>query len=345
MAMDVIAPQLLWIQGRCYRVNPSVESAANNDKTGSEFVGSGFESLTIDDDDFDNEECYEIEQASNNQFRTAFHVPSVLYGVLVGAKGSTKKRIQFETKSTIKIPKQGVDGLVEIVGATKQSVISARRRLELIIIAARHKQDKTHFLCVPVVGQNIREKFVQFKNQILLSQTIIGIDESMFQNINKLHITFGTLSLMDNEDRILATELFQESREIIEKIRLNSGELTMQIKGVEIMNDDPSAINVLYGKVESPQLQAIADEVVDRFVARGLMQRQYDRVKLHVTLINTRFGNGAEAENDKTFDGRAVLAKYADFEFGTQNISEIHLSMRYTTSTDGFYEASSRLKL
>ncbi len=28
-----------------------------------------------DDDDFDNEECYEIEQASNNQFRTAFHVP------------------------------------------------------------------------------------------------------------------------------------------------------------------------------------------------------------------------------------------------------------------------------
>lgn len=81
----------------------------------------------------------------------------------MGAKGTTKKRIQFETKTTIKIPKQGVDGLVEIVGSAKQSVISARRRLELIIMAARHKQDKTHFLCVPVMGQNIREKFVQFK--------------------------------------------------------------------------------------------------------------------------------------------------------------------------------------
>lgn len=44
----------------------------------------------------------------------------------------------------------------------------------------------------------------------------------MFQNINKLHITFGTLSLMDNEDRILATELFQESREIVEQIRYES---------------------------------------------------------------------------------------------------------------------------
>lgn len=83
--------------------------------------------------------------------------------MLVGAKGSTKKRIQFETKTTIKIPKQGVDGLVEIIGPIRQSVISARRRLELIIIAARHKQDKTHFLCVPVTDQSIREKFVQFK--------------------------------------------------------------------------------------------------------------------------------------------------------------------------------------
>lgn len=75
------------------------------------------------------------------------------------------------------------------------------------------------------------------------------------------------------------------------------------------------------------------------------MQRQHDRVKLHVTLINTRFVNGAEADYGKTFDGREILEKYADFEFGTQIISEIHLSMRYTTSTDGFYEATYRLKL
>lgn len=94
---------------------------------------------------------------------TNFSFRSVLYGVLVGAKGTTKKRIQMETKTTIKIPKQGVDGLVEIIGSTRQSIISARRRLELIIIAAREKQDKTHFLCVPVTDQNIREKFVQFK--------------------------------------------------------------------------------------------------------------------------------------------------------------------------------------
>lgn len=75
------------------------------------------------------------------------------------------------------------------------------------------------------------------------------------------------------------------------------------------------------------------------------MQRQYDRVKLHVTLINTRFASGVEEENDRKFDARTVLEKYANYEFGSQNINEIHLSMRYTTSTDGFYEASYRLKL
>lgn len=34
-----------------------------------------------EDDDFDNEECYDIEQAANNQFRTAFDVPR--YNVMI----------------------------------------------------------------------------------------------------------------------------------------------------------------------------------------------------------------------------------------------------------------------
>lgn len=95
----------------------------------------------------------------------------------MGAKGSTKKRIQFETKTTIKIPKQGVDGPVEIVGSSRSSVISARRRLELIVLAARTKQEKTHFLCVPVTEQTVREKFVQFK---------VGIDfECAFDELSR----------------------------------------------------------------------------------------------------------------------------------------------------------------
>lgn len=67
--------------------------------------------------------------------------------------------------------------------------------------------------------KNKKEKKFPIQNQVLLNNVIHGINESMFQNVNKLHITFGTLSLMDNEDRILATELFQEGREIVDKVR------------------------------------------------------------------------------------------------------------------------------
>lgn len=46
--MDVIAPKLLWIQGRCYRINPSVDIDYNENKNSAEFVGgAGFESLQV----------------------------------------------------------------------------------------------------------------------------------------------------------------------------------------------------------------------------------------------------------------------------------------------------------
>lgn len=38
-----------------------------------------------------------------------------------------------------------------------------------------------------------------------------------------------------------------------------------------------------------PRLQVIADQLVDRFVASGLMLKEWDRVKLHATVMNTLF--------------------------------------------------------
>lgn len=111
-----------------------------------------------------------------------------MFGVLVGAKGSTKKRIQFETKTTIKIPKHGADGPVEVIGPTRQSVVSARRRMELIIMAARHKQDKTHFLCVPVTDQNIRERFVQFK-VIVFGPTVTYAQKETYFHLSESNST------------------------------------------------------------------------------------------------------------------------------------------------------------
>ena len=37
------------------------------------------------------------------------------------------------------------------------------------------------------------------------------------------------------------------------------------------------------------RLQMLSDRLVDRFVSANLMQRQYERVKLHITVMNTLF--------------------------------------------------------
>lgn len=70
-----------------------------------------------------------------------------------------------------------------------------------------------------------------------------------------------------------------------------------------------------------------------------------------MTLINTRFRKSDEDEGTKkpqthkSFDARDILKKYANYNFGNQIIKEIHLSQRFTTAGNKFYEASAILKI
>lgn len=46
--MDVIAPQIIWIQGRCYRVNPTADLRENNEKNILyDQLGIGIDSLQV----------------------------------------------------------------------------------------------------------------------------------------------------------------------------------------------------------------------------------------------------------------------------------------------------------
>lgn len=50
-----------------------------------------------------------IENASGS-YSTSMIIPSALCGVVIGAKGATKKRIEQETKTHISVPPQGKHG-------------------------------------------------------------------------------------------------------------------------------------------------------------------------------------------------------------------------------------------
>lgn len=223
------------------------------------------------------------------------------------------------------------------------------------MIAGRSKLQFTHFLSIPFITNEIKSSFSHFKEKILNDKGIFGISESLFQNPLKLHLTITTLALMDDEDRAVAATYLQDCKEMIVDPILQGSPLQVEMKGVDIMNDDPSAVDVLYGKVESKELQQIANNVADYFVERGFIQESHENVKLHVTLINSLFlANDDAVEKDSlpkeqrgervTFDASKILKDFKDFNFGSITIQEIHLSQRYSKGSNGYYEATGILK-
>lgn len=63
-------------------------------------------------------------------------------------------------------------GDIEIIGSTRDSVGTARRRIDLIVLSSRSKQQSTHFLCVPITSQTIKENYRKFMVNILKKKFI-----------------------------------------------------------------------------------------------------------------------------------------------------------------------------
>uniref|UniRef100_A0A182P3Q7 K Homology domain-containing protein n=1 Tax=Anopheles epiroticus TaxID=199890 RepID=A0A182P3Q7_9DIPT len=349
--MDVMSPQLMWIGTRCYRVNHA-KTMTMEEQSSDQPQGYVEEDLYGEDD---REEEYEIELTDKGKFQTAFHVPAAFYAMIIGAKGQTRQRLEAETKAQIRVPKQGTTGDIVVTGSSRKSVAAARSRIELIVIGARNKQQFTHFLSVPLNVPDVMKRFAEFRHKIVHKLPVaFSVDESLFQQPEKLHITLCTMSLMDNEDRANAAQILLDCQEsIISPILKENGPLDVRVRGLEYMNDDPHAVDVLYGKIESPALQTAADQIYEYFIAKGLMQKKYEHVKLHVTLINSLFRvSQSEIVDEKaaerkriTFDASEILRLYGEYDFGSVVLNEIHLSQRFSTSCTGYYEATAVLKL
>lgn len=115
------------------------------------------------------------------------------------------------------------------------------------------------------------------------------------------------------------------------------------------MNDDPSAVRILYARVESPELQKFADLSVQPFLRSGLGFNDYERdtVKLHMTVMNNRYRKQLDAKSARSFDAREILKRYGDYNFGKVECNEVHLCVMHHTSGDEhgtFYKITGSLK-
>lgn len=334
MDRDILSPPIVVIGNRRYRINPIHNGYGHEDFTNSNNSGYQEEDLYGDDD----EDIYDVEEVAKGTFRTAFHVPRAFYGGIIGQKGMTKKRIESETKTEITIPgiRDTKYTMVTIKGTTRKNVCAAQRRLELIIESLRNKTPPTHFTCVPACTDVIKRSYNKLKESILLDD-IPGIDEDLFMSAEKLHITFNSCTLLDDEERVKAAQIFNECKEFI----TNVSPIEVNVCGLEIMNDDPSSVAVLYARIDCPALQDVANHIQEKF-KQDLLNRDKFResVKLHMTLMNVRGRTEKNPGSLDFFDARAILKNYADYDFGKFTVKEVHLSQMHTAGTNGFYIAT-----
>ncbi|EFA04486.1 activating signal cointegrator 1 complex subunit 1 [Tribolium castaneum] len=297
----------------------------------------------------DLEENYEINPTKSGKFITSFYVPNALHSVIVGPRGAKLRELQDNTSTLIKVPKPGEDPIVKITGHSERSVASARTQIALLLLSRREKLAITHFVSIPIYSDNIRDNFRKFKDDILKGPATRGVDETIFQKVEKFHLTIVTLALLDEKEIDEAKQMLNKCQSNVQKI-FAGRRPKIVLKGVEIMNDDPHEVDVLYGKVcldsreDVDCLQEAADEILDVFYRNGLVRKQYDNVKLHVTLMNSIFRKN-EDNRRESFDASFILDKYKDYYFGKTALEQIHLSVRFTSAQNGYYQSAAVITL
>ncbi|GIX75657.1 activating signal cointegrator 1 complex subunit 1 [Caerostris darwini] len=347
--MDILKAKLVWVDGRCYRQLP-VRETSHTDHDNQ--IVQPVTSISHKDEDYENTDL--PVKHRGDFFFYVFVIPKDFVKYVVGTKAIKKKQIEESTSTELKIPKPADlkntdEADITIIGKSIGSVVRSYERIRRLVDDMRWRMmEFTHFISIPMNDQNIQEKFLHFKNDVLRTcKGSQGIEDNIFVSPAKLHLTIAMLTLLTKQEKEKATSILQNCKNYI--LNLLSGKpLNIEVKGVEYMNDEPEEVTVLYGKVKETKsncLQLIANKLLEEFEQSPLGRRAtYDdpsNVKLHVTLMKAKTGARGYRE---TFDASQILEKYADYSFGETTVSEIHLSVRFTAGKN-YYQSIHVLEL
>eukprot|EP01112_Ceratiomyxa_fruticulosa_P016327 TRINITY_DN4916_c0_g1_i3.p1 TRINITY_DN4916_c0_g1~~TRINITY_DN4916_c0_g1_i3.p1 ORF type:complete len:371 (+),score=67.79 TRINITY_DN4916_c0_g1_i3:152-1264(+) len=352
--------QLVNLKGRIFRkqVIKHKEEASSNSK------GKKKAETFVNEDDVEmkessrrekpyyDDECaadaseFQVERdEATKTYKLKFNVPSVFYGRIIGKGGDVRSRIQSDTGATITIPKMN-DKSEEIVikGTTEAAVVSAKTRIDIIIEKAKNSLPYTHFLSIPLNDPALQEKVNALYDDILRTQSFSrGVEPSIMGSPKTFHLTILMLKLFSNEQIEQAKSVLKTAHAKLYDI-LATRSLILTLEGLEYMNDDPGEVDVLYAKVKQDEagdkLQQICKHLVSLFSVAGLAPPQELDVKLHATLLNTRFRTQDEDNQSRqTFDASGILSNYGNISLGSYKIPALHLSQRGVYDLNGFYHS------
>eukprot|EP00803_Ostreobium_quekettii_P003818 evm.model.scf_1223.1 EVM.evm.TU.scf_1223.1 scf_1223:16154-19336(+) len=365
--MDGLECRLVEVAGRTYRVQGGVllmGHPASSPADAAPQAAAGGPNL---DEGGDGDDPRIVREDASTVV-TRISADSEVYGTVMGRGGKTKERLEKETGATIILPRKGANakGEITIRGCTVKAVASARARVEIIINDVVTKRlDYNYFVSIPLTTEAIQQAHRAFREAVLSAENggAAGIDKSIFTPGNHLHMTIVMLKLYSDEKRNLARKALEDASRDVKPLLPDAG-LMIRLKGLGYMNDDPSAIDVMYLNVLEPEEQSIMRKVctvfVDKLSQAGLLlAKDEGDVKMHVTLLNSRFRRQQGVDGRKygrlggeervrarlPFDGRGILDAQGDLDLGETRVAEVHLSQRWKFDSPGYFHCAHRVVL
>jgi len=334
--LEVLLPSICVVGGRRYR-NNNVPGAGQEMR----FNDSNGESEIVD---------FELQDGvteTETGFRCQVAVPALFYGKLIGKGGESRKRLEQSTSTRITIPARGKNGDVVIDGKVQGAVISCRTRIEMLVDNAQKSSPMTHFISIPLLGAEFDDSMDRFRETCMDIQRRdnLRLSKEMFALPETLHLTCGALKLYGQDNIKQAKALLRECGKNVKQMLAGAAGTSIIVQGVEMMNDDPHNMDVLYasaffGREKGGLLQEIADHLQTAFANAGFLEPEHDHVKLHATLINSkkRQSSGGPGKRE-AFDGKLLLDKFRTFNFGSAPLKHLHLSKMARRQQGGYYEA------
>eukprot|EP00041_Stephanoeca_diplocostata_P031122 m.962604 g.962604 ORF g.962604 m.962604 type:complete len:360 (-) comp23892_c0_seq11:2528-3607(-) len=338
---NVLLPEIIVVNGNRYRKSTGDVFHGEDQTSSKDEIASSFPSAIIATAN-DNESKSSSENLAHVD---KIVVPAQFMGKLIGHKGEFKRRLEADTETKISIPsRKDASEVVTIRGKELRAVESCRTRIELLIVNVMQSARPTHFLSIPLLSREFEQSLVHFRERSLeLEQH--GLSDELFTEFESFHLTLGTLKLYAKSQIRQAIEVLQMCKTVLHELLQESKDREIVVRGVEYMNDDPEAVDVLYAKVESTSLERATDIIVAAFREAGLLEKEFERdhVKLHATLINSKRQRAEISVNQRpnrhrnSFAASKILKTFKNYEFGRVQFDQLHLSKMAARRMNEYY--------
>ncbi|CAG9838644.1 unnamed protein product [Diabrotica balteata] len=370
-------PIRMWIDGNCFNLKEykwkqkrDIINSSNATKHNIKIVGND-KSIENNDKTIecdknieniaakDTKEVCDIQLEADSQgiLSTSIELPVFYYNKLNQHHFENINEIKSKTKTDIFIPKNEKTEKVVISGGDEGSIKEALNEIHCILGQIRNMAMALQFIAIRLTSEEIKTNFEKFKNEILAESSLRGMHESIFQKSLKLHLTIDIFVLLNEREKKEAVQALEDYKESVLKPMIEkSGPLKIHVAGIECMNNDYENVHILYAKAKilnetgEMTLQTLANGLSVHFYERGLLKKHQENIKLHMTLINTKYRAEPGSPRRrwikrKSIDARKIMEKYKDYEFGQCDLNSIHIANISTLGKDGFYELLASVEL